>query len=215
MSRVHHYKGRHINVSFETGRCIHAAECLRALPEAFNARETPWVKPDAASAEAVMEAISRCPTGALKAEWVDGLRQEQADLTNRVDIIPNGPLYVRGRVRLLDAKDATIAEEFRVALCRCGASASKPFCDNRHRALPFADAGEIHGGMDLESSDTGELSVKAIPDGPLEVMGPLLIRDAQGRARYAGAETWLCRCGASQSKPFCDGSHATCGFRAG
>jgi CDGSH-type Zn-finger protein len=45
---------------------------------------------------------------------------------------------VRGRVRLQGA-GVDAEEERRVALCRCGASQNKPFCDNSHRLVGFRD----------------------------------------------------------------------------
>jgi CDGSH-type Zn-finger protein len=53
--------------------------------------------------------------------------------------IPDGPLLVRGDLRLVDPDTGgVIAEETRVALCRCGKSKNQPFCDNSHRPQPFS-----------------------------------------------------------------------------
>ncbi len=51
---------------------------------------------------------------------------------------PDGPLIVRGPFRLLDA-DGTPIENARVptALCRCGKSRLKPFCDGTHKLTGF------------------------------------------------------------------------------
>ncbi|KNY04854.1 MULTISPECIES: CDGSH iron-sulfur domain-containing protein [unclassified Microbacterium] len=51
---------------------------------------------------------------------------------------PDGPLLVRGRVDLL-GDDGTPVEQRRrtVALCRCGLSTIKPFCDGTHKAAGF------------------------------------------------------------------------------
>jgi CDGSH-type Zn-finger protein len=54
-------------------------------------------------------------------------------------------------------------------------------------------------------------------NGPLLVQGPVRVIDHLGNEFIspAGKENVaLCRCGASKNKPFCDGSHRTCGFRA-
>lgn len=51
---------------------------------------------------------------------------------------PDGPLLVRGAVELLDDDGAPIAQRRRtVALCRCGLSTIKPFCDGTHKAAGF------------------------------------------------------------------------------
>lgn len=213
MSRVHTYKGREVTVTFETGRCIHAAECLRSLPGVFDTGRTPWVAPDEATAEAVEAAVARCPTGALKTQR-DGERREQPDTVASVAVRPKGPLFLRGRLRVVDGEGRTMVEDYRLAFCRCGASAAKPFCDNRHKALPFLDPG-LMAAAEVDPLETGgELQLDVLPDGPLHVTGPFLLRDASGEIRYAGAEAWLCRCGHSAEKPFCDGSHGRCGFKA-
>jgi CDGSH-type Zn-finger protein len=59
--------------------------------------------------------------------------------------------------------------------------------------------------------------IRCRENGPLVVLGPVTIVDLQGNAFTppAGKETIaLCRCGHSASKPFCDGSHRSCGFQA-
>ncbi|HVO49584.1 MAG TPA: CDGSH iron-sulfur domain-containing protein [Thermoanaerobaculia bacterium] len=53
-------------------------------------------------------------------------------------------------------------------------------------------------------------------NGPLLVSGPVMLEDASGQSfGLAGRATIaLCRCGASENKPFCDGSHARTGFKS-
>ncbi|WP_019354021.1 (4Fe-4S)-binding protein [Streptomyces sp. AA1529] len=60
------YEGKSITVTFEAGRCLHAAECVRGLPEVFDPGERPWIRPDGAEAERLAEVIRRCPSGALQ-----------------------------------------------------------------------------------------------------------------------------------------------------
>lgn len=54
------------------------------------------------------------------------------------------------------------------------------------------------------------------PNGSLRVEGEFVILDAEGKAFGLAGRTSisLCRCGQSQDKPFCDGTHKTCGFRS-
>ena len=60
-----------------------------------------------------------------------------------------------------------------------------------------------------------DVRVRPLLDGPVEVAGPCLLVDAAGDAK-APSETpiYLCRCGQSNDKPFCDGTHKKVGFRA-
>ncbi len=213
MSRIHRYEGKAVAVLFDTGRCIHAADCVRGLPSVFDPKRTPWVDPDAASEAQIREVVARCPSGALKTVAIE---PEAPDPMNSVSLVPNGPLYFRGRAKVVNASGDTVVEDFRMALCRCGESRAKPFCDNRHRALPFQHDGSVANAENLEAVDFGESEIcfEPVTDGPLHVMGPLRILDASGQVRFSGMETWLCRCGASASKPFCDGSHKACGFKS-
>jgi uncharacterized Fe-S cluster protein YjdI/CDGSH-type Zn-finger protein len=130
------YTAGELTVFWDAPRCIHTAICLRALPDVFNIRQRPWVQLDKASVDAVIDAVERCPTGALRYE-LNGRPEPIPDGTTLVRI-PNGPLLVRGHVQILDdANGAVIAEENRVALCRCGKSENQPFCDNAHRRVHF------------------------------------------------------------------------------
>jgi CDGSH-type Zn-finger protein len=58
------------------------------------------------------------------------------------------------------------------------------------------------------------LAITPTKDGPLMVEGNLEICCADGRVIEKTVKTWLCRCGHSANKPFCDGSHARVGFKA-
>jgi CDGSH-type Zn-finger protein len=57
-----------------------------------------------------------------------------------VTCAPNGPYMVRGLTDLRNSKGETLAVKPVMALCRCGGSASKPFCDGSHKTNGFSDA---------------------------------------------------------------------------
>ena len=61
-----------------------------------------------------------------------------ADVT--IDIIKNGPYIVNGQVELKDAEGNVYPAKQRMALCRCGASTTKPFCDGTHSKIGFQAA---------------------------------------------------------------------------
>jgi uncharacterized Fe-S cluster protein YjdI/CDGSH-type Zn-finger protein len=134
------YGGTAIEVSFDLARCIHVAGCLRGLPEVFDVEERPWIQPDAADPDAVAEVVARCPSGALQYRRLDGGPQESHSVT-RVTPTLNGPLLVEGEIRVL-RENGTEEVLPRATLCRCGASARKPFCDNTHLAIGFVAPGE-------------------------------------------------------------------------
>jgi uncharacterized Fe-S cluster protein YjdI len=131
------YESDRIRVLWDAGRCIHVGRCLRALPSVFDVQARPWVDLDGAPAEEVAAAVRTCPTGALRYQGLGDLPGEAPDEPVSVEVRPNGPLYVRGRVRITRPGGEVVTDEFRVALCRCGASQNKPFCDNSHRLIGF------------------------------------------------------------------------------
>ncbi len=125
---------------WEPRLCIHTKNCTRALPAVFAASRRPWIDPEAAEADAIAATVLTCPTGALHFRRLDGGPQEEPDAQTTIEPRPNGPLFVRGRVRLVDDDETVIREDTRVALCRCGASGNKPFCDGSHRRIGFRTA---------------------------------------------------------------------------
>jgi hypothetical protein len=79
----------------------------------------------------------RCPTGALHFRRHDGGPEEPAPDETTVQPRTNGPLFVRGNLKFIDAQRAIVREDTRAALCRCGQSGNKPFCDGTHQAIGF------------------------------------------------------------------------------
>jgi CDGSH-type Zn-finger protein/uncharacterized Fe-S cluster protein YjdI len=213
MSAVKSYPGRGITVHYEVARCIHAAECVRGLPAVFDPQARPWIQPEKADADGVAEVVARCPTGALHAVRDDGRAAEPVPARNEVRLVADGPLHLRGDVELRDERRGALGTDTRVALCRCGASKNKPYCDNSHAGAGFADAGGCAPG-ETKPLAAGRLVVTATADGPLRLDGPLAVVDAFGDTAATGEQTWLCRCGHSANKPFCDGSHKRVGFTA-
>ena len=135
--KIQQYASDAIQVTFEPALCIHAARCLRGLPDVFDVRERRWIAPENASPNAVAETVTWCPSGALKFTRLDGGDAETPDEPATAMSVPNGPVYVRGNLDIQDAEGATIRHVTRAALCRCGGSANKPFCDNTHRTNGF------------------------------------------------------------------------------
>lgn len=131
------YQDERIAVSWEPAYCIHTANCLNAEPEVFDSMRRPWIVLEAADADRIADAVRSCPTGALHFRRLDGGEQESAPEETTVQPRPNGPLFLRGKLKFVNGKGELIREDSRVALCRCGESANKPFCDGTHRAIGF------------------------------------------------------------------------------
>jgi len=67
-----------------------------------------------------------------------------------------------------------------------------------------------------EELDMTEPTIKVIPNGPYRVTGPTKVTDPQGNVIDIedGRAISLCRCGGSENKPYCDGTHGKIGFKA-
>lgn len=222
--------------------------------------------------------------------------------TPSIKVTKDGPYLVSGGPTLLRQtiginadeeaveweEGAEIAAPAKYALCRCGQSANKPFCDGSHQTSgfdgeetasrqPYELQAERMGGPELDLTDAEELcafarfcdrngkvwnqvdrtdeeevaetfvtqvnqcpsgrlrawkadSDEAIEEGlpqdlclvedpgeecsgPIWVRGGIPIEAADGEAYEIRNRVALCRCGASDNKPFCDGSHAQIGFK--
>lgn len=57
----------------------------------------------------------------------------------KMNLIENGPIIVEGSFELKDSKGNKIETEDNIALCRCGGSKNKPFCDGTHKKINFKD----------------------------------------------------------------------------
>ncbi|HEY0708438.1 MAG TPA: CDGSH iron-sulfur domain-containing protein [Polyangia bacterium] len=135
------YAGRGIRVQWYASRCVHSGACIMALPKVFNPMRRPWVDltQPSAEADAVAEAVLRCPTGALHYVRLDGGPQETAADPVQITQVANGPHLLRGDIQIFDENGRLLRRDTRVALCRCGRSLHMPFCDNSHRATGFRE----------------------------------------------------------------------------
>jgi CDGSH-type Zn-finger protein len=63
--------------------------------------------------------------------------------------------------------------------------------------------------------DESQVRIRPLKNGPVEVAGPVVMVDATGATvRPDESPIYLCRCGHSATKPFCDGTHKKMGFEA-
>jgi uncharacterized Fe-S cluster protein YjdI len=130
------YATGEIVVEWEPRLCYHSRNCVQSLPQVFDETRRPWVNVDAASADEVEAAVARCPSGALRTrrlDWQTAKRQTPP----QVQASENGPLLVSGGVRVVDAEGNVLFDGERAALCRCGGSGNKPFCDGTHEKIGF------------------------------------------------------------------------------
>jgi uncharacterized Fe-S cluster protein YjdI len=136
-SRGKRYTAPEIDVYFDLRTCIHAARCVAGLPDVFVPDARPWIRPEKATPDALADVVRRCPSGALHYVRKDGGAAEVPDEAVSVTMVAGGPLYVRGDLEITAQDGTLVRRDYRVALCRCGQSQNKPFCDNSHIAAKF------------------------------------------------------------------------------
>jgi uncharacterized Fe-S cluster protein YjdI len=114
-------RGKEVVVHFEGQRCIHSRHCVLDRPDVFVPNvQGERIHPDRASPAELLELAHNCPSGAIRCEAADGTALESAPCVNTVRIRENGPLALRAPI-LMQGR----AEEFRLTLCRCGASTER------------------------------------------------------------------------------------------
>ncbi len=205
-------RGAEVVVRFDAGRCIHARHCVLDRPDVFVPNvQGAWIHPDRATQPQMLELAHNCPSGAIQCEHADGTAMEPAPRVNTVRLRENGPLAFRAPLSI-----GEVACGHRLTLCRCGQSANKPYCDGSHEATGFSARGqaEVASSQPLARRD-GPLTIDPVKDGPLHVTGNLEVLSGTGKTVNRVDECWLCRCGHSRSKPYCDGSHRQAGFKSG
>jgi uncharacterized Fe-S cluster protein YjdI len=136
------YTNGEITVFWDPKKCIHAGECIRGLPQVFSREKTPWVSIEGASSEEIMQVVDRCPSGALTYKRVLAADAENAapQPSAKIKVLKNGPLLVEGNCALLDNNGIEAVKTGPFALCRCGGSKKKPFCDGTHIKIGFDDS---------------------------------------------------------------------------
>lgn len=132
-----------ITVVWKPAQCIHSKICWKELLPVFDPRARPWVNMTGAGPDRIAAQVDRCPSGALS--WFKNGTEDTAaapavTAETIVEVVPNGPLLVWGNVTVKHADGAEEQKHKATAFCRCGASATKPFCDGSHLKTGFRDA---------------------------------------------------------------------------
>ena len=135
------YTNGEVTIVWKPNTCIHSRICwtnATGLPQVFNPTERPWIKPEAATTEQIIDQVKKCPSGALSFYMNDEAESiAEVDAESLVEVMPNGPLLVYGNITVKD-KDGNETHKNKVtAFCRCGHSSNKPYCDGSHIAAGF------------------------------------------------------------------------------
>lgn len=139
------YTNNEVTVVWKPKTCIHSTICWKELIEVFNPRERPWIKMEGADTQRIIEQVRKCPSGALsyymnadeiKDTEPDKIVAEAATML-KVEVTPNGPYIINTECLIVHSDGKEETKTGTVALCRCGASGNKPYCDGSHHKAGF------------------------------------------------------------------------------
>lgn len=125
----------------DDNRCAYARFCHR---NSGNVWELTVNSDDSLLRDEAIKAASECPAGRLVARDKDGNKIEpefkpSIEILQDIGMDVSGPLYVKGGIPIKSSKGFTYEVRNRIALCRCGKSRNKPFCDASHVTYKYKD----------------------------------------------------------------------------
>ena len=137
------YTNNEVTVVWKPKVCIHSTLCWKGLIEVFNPKEKPWIKMGGATTEKIIEQVRKCPSGALSyflnsetAGEPEKVVAESATML-KVEVTPNGPYLIKSECLIIHSNGKEETKTGTVALCRCGSSQNKPYCDGTHNKIEF------------------------------------------------------------------------------
>ena len=132
------YSNGEVTVVWEPAKCIHSTICWKKLPQVFDPRKRPWITPEGADTHTIVEQVKACPSGALS-YFMDNADEQTPETTTEtvIELLPNGPLLVYGTIKIKDSIGNETIKSQTTALCRCGSSQNKPYCDGSHVRVGF------------------------------------------------------------------------------
>ncbi len=153
--------------------------------------ETGGAPPELAEAAAALQAIAcaLAPAADPAADRVAQLRSLQADLPASIQTAPDGPYLVTNVPDIRTPLGLPLPVPPQVALCRCGGSARKPFCDGSHATNGFSDAKDPKRVPDRRDTYDGEQVTIFDNRGICQHSG--LCSDRLGTVFRAGAEPFV------------------------
>ena len=146
---VKKYTNGEITVIWKPDLCVHSTICFRELPDVFKPYHRPWIDPNGASTQKIIDTVSRCPTQALMYEWNNKQenKEEQKEVqepeqqipekkvVSEITLLDSGPILIKGDFVLKNQNGEIIPTASVITLCRCGTSKNNPFCDGSHNFI--------------------------------------------------------------------------------
>lgn len=137
-----HYTNNEVTVVWKPKVCIHSSICWKGLIGVFSPKERPWIRMDGATTEKIIEQVRKCPSGALSyflnAETTNepNVVAESATML-KVEVTANGPYLIKSECLIIYSDGKEEIKTGTIALCRCGSSQNKPYCDGNHKKVEF------------------------------------------------------------------------------
>jgi len=128
------YTNGEITVYWKPELCIHATVCFTDLPKVFQPEKKPWINIQGATTAEIIKTVNDCPTDALSFRYNTEEENSMKEKKDRTQIrqMLNGPNLIQGNFEIIDHNGETIKTGKNTALCACGKSKNKPFCDGSH-----------------------------------------------------------------------------------
>jgi uncharacterized Fe-S cluster protein YjdI len=137
------YSNDDITVIWKPNICIHSTNCWKASLKIFNPKRKPWIDMSEGTTEEIIKIVNNCPSGALSFERNTEMAEQKAQPAQSpqsefsVQVNKGGPYLVKGKFLFVGTDGKEEIKEGSIALCRCGASNNKPFCDGTHNKIGF------------------------------------------------------------------------------
>ena len=164
-SREKEFEGEKVLVKDDHSLCVHAGYCGNRLT---NVWELVKQSGDTQVLSQIIQMVEMCPSGTLSYVPDGGTESAELHLPKEVAVISNGPLWVRGGIRVVRRDGKPLETRNRVTLCRCGASANKPFCDGSHKDIGFSDAMSVPDLAEASSSSDPDVVRILVPGGSID-----------------------------------------------
>jgi len=140
-TRAKEIEGPTLTLTDAPDLCNHAGFCLRAggIGKLTRSSDDPKAK------RLAIEEAWNCPSGRLVVWHKEPEKSIEPEFGPSIALVEeshkgcSGPLWVRGGIPVVSSDGRTYEVRNRVALCRCGASSNKPFCDGSHMGIKFID----------------------------------------------------------------------------
>ncbi len=134
------YTNEAVTVIWKPAMCIHSKICWTNLREVFDPTVKPWIQMEGSTTQKIIDQVRQCPSGALSYAMKEITTLEsnvEPARTLNIHIAANGPILIKTECIIQHSDGREETKTGTTALCRCGASSNKPYCDGSHKIIEF------------------------------------------------------------------------------